>query len=93
MTIMIPQPKTYGPLGNIPQMNANTPFQSLMSMAQKHGEIFRLKLPVGNLLIVSGYELMKELANSPRFGKVVEKNSIGEGTYFRRRWTIHFRNK
>lgn len=76
MTIMIPQPKTYGPLGNIPQMNANTPFQSLMSMAQKHGEIFRLKLPVGNLLIVSGYELMKELANSPRFGKVVEKTVL-----------------
>lgn len=73
---MIPQPKTYGPLGNIPQMNPNTPFQSLMSMAQKHGEIFRLKLPVGNLHIVSGYELMKELANSPRFGKVVEKTVL-----------------
>lgn len=76
MTIAIPQPKTYGPLGNVPQINGETPLQSFMNLADEYGEIFRMKLPFGNFYIVSGYELMKELGNSPRFGKVVEKTTL-----------------
>lgn len=76
MTIAIPQPKTYGPLGNVPQINAETPVQSFMDLAHEYGEIFRIKLPFGRLLIVSSYELMKAISNSPRFGKVVERTVL-----------------
>lgn len=76
MAIAIPQPKTYGPLGNIPHINTETPVQSFIKLANEFGDIFRIKLPFGNLLIVSGYELAKELSDSSRFDKVVDKTIL-----------------
>lgn len=76
MTIAILQPKTYGPLGNIPHINTETPIQSFIKLANEFGEIFRMKLPVGDLLIVSSHELVKELSDSSRFDKVVDKTAL-----------------
>ncbi|MDQ0175531.1 bifunctional cytochrome P450/NADPH--P450 reductase [Bacillus chungangensis] len=76
MTIAIPQPKTYGPLGNIPHINTEKPVQSFIKLANELGDIFRMKLPFGDLLIVSGYELVKELSDSSRFDKVVDKTIL-----------------
>jgi len=76
MSIAIPQPKTYGPLGNIPQMNPNTPILSFMNLADEYGEIYRLKLPFGTLHVVSGYELAKEFSDTARFGKIVDKTVL-----------------
>lgn len=76
MSIAIPQPKTYGPLGNIPQLNPNTPILSLMNLADEYGEIYRMKLPFGSLHVVSGYQLAKEFSDTDRFGKIVDKTIL-----------------
>lgn len=76
MTIAIPQPRTYGPLGNLPQLDTEMPIQSFMKLAEEYGEFFRLKLPFGHLHIVSGYELVKELTDPSRFDKIVEKTVL-----------------
>jgi cytochrome P450 / NADPH-cytochrome P450 reductase len=76
MSIAIPQPKTYGPLGNIPQLNPNSPILSFMNLADEYGEIYRMKLPFGTLHVVSGYELAKELSDTARFGKIVDKTIL-----------------
>ncbi|MFW5438051.1 bifunctional cytochrome P450/NADPH--P450 reductase [Paenibacillus apiarius] len=72
MFIAIPQPKSYGPLGNVPQINPDTPVMSFMKLAEEFGEIYRMKLPFGTLHVISGYELAKELSDTSRFGKVVD---------------------
>lgn len=76
MSISIPQPKTYGPLGNVPQLNPNTPILSFMNLAEQYGEIYRMKLPFGTLHVVSGYELAKEFSDTARFGKIVDKTIL-----------------
>ncbi|KJB86130.1 NADPH--cytochrome P450 reductase [Paenibacillus sp. E194] len=76
MSIAIPQPKTYGPLGNIPQLNPNSPILSFMNLADEYGEIYRMKLPFGTLHVVSGYELAKEFSDTSRFGKIVDKTIL-----------------
>lgn len=78
MALTIPQPKTYGPLGNLPQLNPEIPIQSFIKLAEEYGGIFRMTLPFGNLLIISGYELAKELNDSSRFHKVVDKTILNK---------------
>lgn len=43
--ISVPQPKTFGPLGNLPQLNFEEPVQSLVKLAEEYGPIFRMEYP------------------------------------------------
>ncbi|AQQ54103.1 NADPH--cytochrome reductase [Planococcus lenghuensis] len=71
-TAVIPQPKTYGPLGNIPLIDRDKPILSLMELAEEFGPIFRIQTPVGRSIVVSGHELVKEVCDESRFDKSVE---------------------
>lgn len=68
----VPQPKTYGPLGNLPLVDTKAPVQSLMKLAEQQGPIFKMDLPgrPGNLYI-SGRELVGDACDESRFEKNV----------------------
>ncbi|RIW32034.1 cytochrome P450 [Bacillus salacetis] len=68
----IPQPKTYGPLGNLPLVDKDKPVLSMMDIAKEQGPIFSLQLPVNRTIVVSGHELVKEVCDQSRFDKSIE---------------------
>ncbi|UHA72015.1 bifunctional cytochrome P450/NADPH--P450 reductase [Paenibacillus sp. 481] len=66
----IPQPKSFGPLGNLPQLNLEAPVQSLMRLAEEYGPIFRLELPGGRKEVyISGHQLVEDACDELRFDK------------------------
>src|SRR4051812_26889281 len=67
----IPQPKTYGPLGNLPQLELSQPTQSIMKLADEYGPIFKLKFPSGTGTFISSAELVKDASDVSRFDKLV----------------------
>ncbi|WP_440119844.1 bifunctional cytochrome P450/NADPH--P450 reductase [Paenibacillus sp. QZ-Y1] len=67
----IPQPRTYGPLGNLPLIDKEKPTLSLGVLAEQHGPIYRLTAPGYSGLIVSGPDLVAELCDVSRFDKFV----------------------
>ncbi|MBN3522619.1 bifunctional cytochrome P450/NADPH--P450 reductase [Paenibacillus apiarius] len=71
MTITIPQPKTFGPLGNLPQINLEAPVQSLVKLAEEYGTIFRMDLPGRSEIFISGHELVEDACDESRFDKKV----------------------
>ncbi|MBO0961873.1 cytochrome P450 [Neobacillus sp. MM2021_6] len=67
----IPQPKTYGPLGNLPQLDLEQPSQSIMKLAYEYGPIFKLKFPTGTGIFISSAELVEDASDESRFDKLV----------------------
>lgn len=68
---VIPQPKPKGILGNLPDIDADKPVQSMMKLAKEYGPIFRLDLPGGHMNFVSGHRLVEEVCDQSRFDKNV----------------------
>ncbi|PLS07307.1 cytochrome P450 [Neobacillus cucumis] len=68
---IIPQPKTYGPLGNLPQLDLHQPSQSIMKLSYEYGPIFKLKFPTGTGIFISSAELVEDAADESRFDKLV----------------------
>ena len=71
-TNAIPQPKTFGPLGNLPLVDKDKPILSLVKLAEEYGPIFRFQTPTGSAIVVSGHELVAEVCDESRFEKSVE---------------------
>ncbi|WPS85749.1 cytochrome P450 [Brevibacillus halotolerans] len=65
----IPQPKTYGPLGNYPLIDKDTPTLSLCKLAEEFGPIYRLTLSGSSSLVISGHKLAAEVCDESRFFK------------------------
>jgi len=72
MNAPIPQPKTYGPLGNLPLINKDKPIMSFIDLAEKTGPIYKLQMPSDTAIIISGHELAKEVCDESRFDKSIE---------------------
>lgn len=71
-TKQVPQPKTYGPLGNLPLLDSAAPIQSLVKIASEIGPIFQFQYPGGRSeLYVSGHEYVKDACDEKRFDKRV----------------------
>lgn len=67
-----PEPKGKLPgLGHSRLIDTAEPVQSLLTLSKQLGEIYRLKLPGGNLLVVSSQRLVDELCDETRFDKKV----------------------
>ncbi|AUZ25546.1 NADPH--cytochrome reductase [Bacillus subtilis] len=71
-TSPIPQPKTFGPLGNLPLIDKDKPTLSLIKLAEEQGPIFQIHTPAGTTIVVSGHELVKEVCDEERFDKSIE---------------------
>ncbi|WP_394297921.1 cytochrome P450 [Gordoniibacillus kamchatkensis] len=68
---LIPQPKTFGPLGNLPLLDLDAPVQSLVKLAYEHGPIFRMDLPGRSEIFISGHDLVADACDESRFDKRV----------------------
>ncbi|MGY1704565.1 bifunctional cytochrome P450/NADPH--P450 reductase [Geodermatophilus sp. SYSU D00697] len=67
----VPGPRGVPLLGNVLDIDTASPFESLMRMAEEYGPLFRLTVPGGTRLIVSGPELVAEVCDDARFDKLV----------------------
>ncbi|OLS36834.1 cytochrome P450 [Bacillus sp. MRMR6] len=67
----IPQPKTYGPLGNLPHLDLEQPTQSIVKLAHEYGPIFKMKFPAGTGIFISSAELAADVSDESRFDKLV----------------------
>lgn len=66
----IPQPKTYGPLGNLPLIDKEAPTLSFCKLAEKYGPIYRMEFSGGfSTIFISGHELAAEACNDSKFDK------------------------
>lgn len=71
-TDLIPTPKTYGPLGNLPLMRLDQPTQSLVELSKNYGDIFRMIYPGGRSEIyITTEELVADACDESRFDKHV----------------------
>src|SRR5687768_14298498 len=85
----IPHPPGHMFVGNMFDVDAEHPMDSLMQLAREYGPIYRLDAPGGNArLIVSGVELVDELCDESRFDKmlgpglrVLQSSRIGKGLF------------
>ena len=69
---VFPEPKGKLPgLGHSRLIDPAAPVQSLLELSKELGEIFRLQLPGGQLLVVSSQRLVDELCDESRFDKKV----------------------
>lgn len=68
----IPQPKTFGPLGNLPNLDLEAPVQSMVKLSNEYGPIFRLDYPGGRSeLYISTHDLVADACDESRFDKRV----------------------
>ena len=67
----IPHPKEKLLIGNLLELSAGHHVQDLMKLAKEYGPIYQLNLPGRSMIIVSGYDLVKELSDETRFDKKI----------------------
>jgi cytochrome P450/NADPH-cytochrome P450 reductase len=68
----IPSPRGLPVLGNVLNVaRGGSLIENLIRMAREQGPIFRLQLPGGDRLIVSGFDLVDEICDDARFDKLV----------------------
>ncbi len=67
----IPQAPAKPVVGNILSLDSTAPAQSLVRLAKKLGPIFWLDMMGAPFVVVSGHDLVDELSDEKRFGKLV----------------------
>ena len=73
----IPRPPGHMLAGNLFDLEAGHPIESLMELARKYGPIFELDLPGGrSLTIVSSFDLVDELCNDRVSTRKWEPDSV-----------------
>jgi cytochrome P450 / NADPH-cytochrome P450 reductase len=70
-TATIPQPRGLPLIGNLADLDPQTPVQSMMALARRHGPIFHITAFGGGMIIVSGQQLVNEICDDKRFEKGV----------------------
>ena len=78
----IPRPPGHLLVGNLLDLDAAHPIESLMDLARQYGPIFELAIPGrGPLIVVSSFELVDELCDESRFDKKVGAglNALAKG--------------
>ena len=67
----IPQPRVRPLVGNAPDIDSETPIQSMVELARELGPIYRLSFGKGSLLVLSSLELVADACDETRFDKKV----------------------
>ena len=65
----IPRPPGHMLVGNLLDIDAAHPIESLVELAREYGPIFELAVPGGSRFVVSGFELVDQLCDESRFDK------------------------
>ncbi|KAI9151542.1 Bifunctional cytochrome P450/NADPH--P450 reductase [Paramyrothecium foliicola] len=71
MSHPIPQPRGLPIVGNVLDVNPSNTWWSLKKLAEKHGEIFQIKVLNKTLVFVAGAQLAEEVCDESRFRKYV----------------------
>ncbi|MDQ0394926.1 bifunctional cytochrome P450/NADPH--P450 reductase [Labrys monachus] len=69
----IPQPRPMPLIGNLPDIDAKAPVQSLMRLARVHGSIFRLTVAGTTVTILGSQEFVNDVCDESRFAKKVHR--------------------
>ncbi|KAK3644310.1 hypothetical protein LTR22_015314 [Elasticomyces elasticus] len=86
-TVPIPSPKGWPLLGNVTDVDPETPIASLQNLAKTYGEIFSLSLLGKKRVFITTQKLLEEACNEKRFGKLVSaalgelRNGIHDGLF------------
>lgn len=67
----VPQPPLKPVIGNLSQMDKETPVQSLMQLSREYGPFFKLRILDREIHVASSQELVDELSDETRFQKRV----------------------
>ena len=67
----IPGPKARPIVGNALDIDAENPIETFLGMARDYGPIFKISVPTGTRIFVSGPDLVDELCDDTRFDKKV----------------------
>ncbi|KAL2129299.1 hypothetical protein VTI74DRAFT_7961 [Chaetomium olivicolor] len=87
METTIPGPPGFPLVGNALDFNTDVPLQTFLSYAEQYGEIYRLNMPRGQILIASSQALVHELCDDKRFRKPVSstlseiRNGVHDGLF------------
>src|ERR671927_433521 len=86
-TTPIPQPPTKPLVGNLPDIDASQGVMGLMDVAEEYGPIVRIQVFNRGMIAVSSQELVNEICDEKRFGKVLGvslrqvRDFIGDGLF------------
>ncbi|OJH40378.1 bifunctional cytochrome P450/NADPH--P450 reductase [Cystobacter ferrugineus] len=72
--VPIPQPRPWPLVGNLTDLDAEQSTLSMMELARLHGPLFRLVFFGQSLVVVGSQELVNELCDEKRFGKLVHSS-------------------
>uniref|UniRef100_A0A8H7TIC5 Flavodoxin-like domain-containing protein n=1 Tax=Bionectria ochroleuca TaxID=29856 RepID=A0A8H7TIC5_BIOOC len=70
-TVDIPEPPAYPIIGHAALIDPSYPLGSIQGFADKYGEIFRMRFPGSNNVVVTTQALVNEVCDEKRFKKVV----------------------
>lgn len=82
-----PQPKTVPILGNLLDLDVNSPVQSLIEISKRYDGIYKMDLPSRSFYVVTSHRLANELCDESRFDKRLHgplqeiRNFAGDGAY------------
>lgn len=70
-TVPIPEPSSALPLlGHVGTIDSKFPTGTFMSLAEQYGEVYRLRFPSRNLVVVNSHALVDEVCDEKRFKKI-----------------------
>ncbi|VUC32293.1 unnamed protein product [Clonostachys rosea] len=70
-TVDIPEPPAYPIIGHAALIDPSFPLGSFQGFADKYGEIFRMRFPGSNSVVVTTQALVNEVCDEKRFKKIV----------------------
>ncbi|KAL7623677.1 hypothetical protein AAE478_005229 [Parahypoxylon ruwenzoriense] len=86
-TTAIPEPPGLPLIGHVAELDRELPIRSFASLADKYGEIYRLRLPGRSIVICSSHRLIDELCDENRFIKIPKgalheiRNGVHDGLF------------
>ncbi|WP_214366618.1 bifunctional cytochrome P450/NADPH--P450 reductase [Pseudonocardia sp. H11422] len=67
----LPGPKGLPLVGNLFDIDSDSPIEGFMRMAREYGPIYKLNVPGGTRVMVSGPDLVDEICDDTRFDKMI----------------------
>lgn len=86
-TTPIPEPPGLPFLGHVAELDRELPLRSFVSLADKYGEIYRLRLPGRTIVFASSHRLIDEICDEKRFIKIPKgalyeiRNGVHDGLF------------
>ncbi|KAI1800734.1 cytochrome P450 [Daldinia bambusicola] len=83
----IPEPPSLPFIGHVTEIEREVPLRSFTALADKYGEIYRLRLPGRSLVVASSHRIIDELCDEKRFIKIPKsalheiRNGVHDGLF------------